>query len=1409
MTRFGTSTVTGGATRFGARAVVQGSGLPDVPMPEQEPNTLQWMLSPFTVWGTWSTQLFGSYEENIRAARGLFDPDYEGYEFRAPQFSTYEQAAMGQYPNPEDIGLAASYRARVPMGIPNPLYAIEESIRGPETGVNQFLSSGRLLAPDEEFVQQYWRGVEIAREVAPEVFASPQNIAAQTLFGGAITLGSEQMIMETMNDPLIIFDAFNVGSRIVNGINRGAGRFRQAVPVADRALTAVRNFADTVGTAAHREVYRATRNIMGEAAYQRGMMQVELGELQRGVQQAGGEAWARGTTFEGEVMPEITRLLESPRDLTDDISLTRRMFGYEEAVDDIMEMVTRQMPDAPPMAQRRIAEFLNRAWELGERLPEIENLFDMPTQRLLSNIEYAKHVYADEARRAAYRSLPAWRQRLNYSFENALGQDLVNVLRRRRLRDTISNLNELAADGMIGFANGKLIVLKQETANLNRVSGQIWRAQEKLNARAYRQAASLQRILDQTYDQLVTTAERSGFLSRQYGDRAVELFEFSGAAPVETVGPIGVGLWPYSVEGPGWRAPVGLAETGEIVADPELANRIYDLAARSARFGEIHGRTMQTAFNIGETMSERGAGGLMATIPAEAFIEKRVADDLAQLSREVRNMPMAEAEQYLTLYRNSLADQLAQTPSRSTEMLLGVVDEQIDQISQVVAAHLDLLESGELVAGVRAGRMNPARIKRILDEVGFGSSIIPDLPDNFVPVTKLFNDNPWQILFSRYGQHTRAVAAARMLTDAANNPAFVMARDAVNGPTIADVVGKAEFNRTFGRLGDDLVDLATNTRWRDHETAQAVLEWARTARDLTDRPNAILNALDTAISVWRGQTLTPFLGYHMRNVVGGLLNVLMSGKADIFDIIDATFPMTGNFKFKGSTAWAWDQFRRMGLDRTGEVRTAWSSTQKYLYDDPLLGTPIQSAWDVIREFNPFGRGGRTAGAAIENQQRFAMFLGAVRRGMSVEDATEMAYKYLFDYMDVPRWFKHGSLARRVSAFPTWTMKNIPLQLERMITRPNIFSMRGRVYNSIIRASGRANEPMPSYLEEQQGFAAPGGGFLALENFDPVAAVGEVADIVRPLLEGDLQRALRPTIDFIDNLLNPFITAPVEQSMYSHPVGSPGEPGGMTYGDPTIPEAQPTGWDFFRERPVYRDYSRWNEAWAAFGLEGKMPEWAQRADHVLRSFVRAYNETSSVIAEMSRMSRGESDYGIPEYGARRALGVPYFQANVDKTIYFSVRDMEREIAAMHDQIDDGVATPDQVNELKDIYMRELGYLAHGTFMELDPWSGEPRPWLDVANEGEYTIKGRQRYFREFADTCHLLLYGRRGIGNSDIHQPIPLDDSERELIEGLLDACVQSYRSIMYMYAANNAEINIQDEENWIERRAEEPGGETE
>lgn len=76
------------------------------------------------------------------------------------------------------------------------------------------------------------------------------------------------------------------------------------------------------------------------------------------------------------------------------------------------------------------------------------------------------------------------------------------------------------------------------------------------------------------------------------------------------------------------------------------------------------------------------------------------------------------------------------------------------------------------------------------------------------------------------------------------------------------------------------------------------------------------------------------------------------------------------------------------------------------------------------------------GTNIENTQRCAMFIEALKNGESFEGAKEIVNRFLFDYGDLTdvekTWF------RRAIPFYTYMRKNVPLQLEMMIEMPEVF-----------------------------------------------------------------------------------------------------------------------------------------------------------------------------------------------------------------------------------------------------------------------------------------------------------------------------------------------------------------------------------
>ena len=699
-----------------------------------------------------------------------------------------------------------------------------------------------------------------------------------------------------------------------------------------------------------------------------------------------------------------------------------------------------------------------------------------------------------------------------------------------------------------------------------------------------------------------------------------------------------------------------------------------------------------------------------------------------------------------------------------------------------------IMDYNEMAASGRVGFMDGQLTVLGTDEVikKWGKDVVPE---GFHRVNKLFNDNDRVLTLGRFSRSVQAHSAAGFLREASINPAFLS--DA--GPTIADKLGAAEFQRTFGRLGEDLSNIASNVKWKDPETLSAVVHYTQVFMDLQKRPEPYLRMMDRVVALWKGLTLTPFMPYHVRNAVGGMNNAFMSGKADIFDAIDAIFP---------SRRAEWSlEFERLGLHRRGQVSQAWASSADTGYIRSFDGTQMESGWNRL---NPLHNDfiGKTVAEAIENHQRRTSFFGARRRAMSIREAEGMVYKYHFDYADVPQWFQIGTPLRRTSAFPIWTMKNIPVQLEHLFTTPAHFGFKGRYMNLSEQAAYADWRDMPEFVREGAGFAVPGMDpnrplFFRPENFDPAASLSEVSDPRR----------------FVWELFNPFITVPIEQ--LTPTVSTGGEAGTMTaaplgplVNPDKVPQARATGYQQFFGRPIYRPWVDWNPAMPIVG-DTHMPWWAQRIDHAARSFLRFYSEASTAIREGQRMAEGTSAYDPGEYGARRFFGLPLFAANRDQVIYYALKDNDRNLEALWQEARDANERKEPthastLDDLKWSYLQRIAYLSHGTFMEVNPWDGTPRPWGDIARDGEHAIQGRRDNYRDLLQTFNLLFYGRVSweAAAGYKHDPIPLDQSEMDFLVEMFDANINSYITVVAGLAELGEEMNLGGEQGYADKFGE-------
>ena len=126
--------------------------------------------------------------------------------------------------------------------------------------------------------------------------------------------------------------------------------------------------------------------------------------------------------------------------------------------------------------------------------------------------------------------------------------------------------------------------------------------------------------------------------------------------------------------------------------------------------------------------------------------------------------------------------------------------------------------------------------------------------------------------------------------------------------------------------------------------------------------------------------------------------------------------------------------------------------------------------------------------------------------------------------------------------------------------------------------------------------------------------------------------------------------------------------------------------------------------------------------------------------------------------------------MNQAIYFNLRDVDRQVSAA-----EGQSTQDPM-VLKDLYLRRLALLSHGTFAQQDPFTGELRHWADYGTEeSDFDLAGRKGMWQEAISTIWLLLYGSTGPdSNPRIRVEIPIDDTEEQYLEGLLHRLLDTY-----------------------------------
>lgn len=221
-----------------------------------------------------------------------------------------------------------------------------------------------------------------------------------------------------------------------------------------------------------------------------------------------------------------------------------------------------------------------------------------------------------------------------------------------------------------------------------------------------------------------------------------------------------------------------------------------------------------------------------------------------------------------------------------------------------------------------------------------------------------------------------------------------------------------------------------------------------------DATNALLKFYDSALGVWKGSVTSLFPAFHIRNAIGNLSNMWLGGfnPQDIPKLATAASIQKGGSVVIKGTKVTRESLEELGLIGRGQFGA----------DIPKAVGDVLGNKSLLQKVNPLERG-RQAGTLVEDNAKIAFFLQRLGKGDDVNKALAQTHKYLFDYSALTDFEKN--VMRRVIPFYTWARKNIPLQVETLITKPGRQAAITKTFSNLSPLTDEEKEALPTYLTE--------------------------------------------------------------------------------------------------------------------------------------------------------------------------------------------------------------------------------------------------------------------------------------------------------------------------------------------------------
>lgn len=291
-----------------------------------------------------------------------------------------------------------------------------------------------------------------------------------------------------------------------------------------------------------------------------------------------------------------------------------------------------------------------------------------------------------------------------------------------------------------------------------------------------------------------------------------------------------------------------------------------------------------------------------------------------------------------------------------------------------------------------------------------------------------------------------------------------------------------------------------------------------TALTLPPELHPFLKVYDGIQAEWKAWTLAIFPAYHIRNVVGNLWNNYLGGihtpdaylKANAMQLgKNISIELGAGGKMSGKQILS--EANKSGILNVGQY---FGDIEDYFKTELKEGIGKY----YKKGLRPPVAWGLKVGNRLENNAKLAMFIHRLEEGYSISDAAMEVKKYLFDYSDLT--VSERDVLRRIFPFYSWTRKNVPLQLEALITHPSRLMTVAKTKNAVeSNYDGVPDERLlPDYYTQnfpirvRYDKGTKQFQYLLLNNWLPAADIDKIFD----------------SVTWAKNQLTPLFKEPIQQ-----------------------------------------------------------------------------------------------------------------------------------------------------------------------------------------------------------------------------------------------------------------------------------------